>query len=221
MHETSVELRKRRRLSEKVAMVYVGMFVTLGEGFSTDPIDLRTRTHFLAGNDQQQANADPLDRVDAVAHGKSIIEDTKVKPQLVLDFAQRLVDNRYAHFEDDPLFAEDSADGSVDDAISGEEDHRNDDPEEKRAWGWCPSGLPESDWANQVVDKRGRSRLKRLWMLAAQAVQLVRKLPPDMQELIAGNYVEESAWLILSMAYPAQGRHGAIRRLLYLLSECL
>jgi hypothetical protein len=32
--ETALELRERRRLSEKIAMAYVGMFVTLGGGFS-------------------------------------------------------------------------------------------------------------------------------------------------------------------------------------------
>jgi hypothetical protein len=96
------------------------------------------------------------------------------------------------------------------------------DEEEERSWDWCPSGLPEASWGNAAIHhKRARTVEKRLWQLAAEAVQLVRKLPPDTQELIAGNYVEESAWLILSMARPEQGRHGAVRRLLYLLSECL
>lgn len=203
--ETALGLRERRRLSEKIAMVYVGMFVTIGDGFSAESIHLGARK-----TDPDQMNVLFQGSDDGYVEGQS----TVVNPRFVLDFAQRLVENRYEHFNYDPLFVDDAAAGD------GEFD-RDADETEERAWNWCPSGLPESAWANAVADNHGRTWLQHLWMLAAEAVQLVRKLPPDTQELIAGNYVEESAWLILSMARPAQGRYGSVRRLVYLLSECL
>lgn len=202
--ETALELRDRRRLSEKIAMVYIGMFVTIGDGFSAESIRSRALR-----KDPQQMNV-PQDGDNGFAERQG----TAVDPHLVMGFAQRLVENRYEHFEFDPLLVDDAAAGA------GESNRDNDEAEE-RAWNWCPSGLPEPGWANAVEENHGRTRLQHLWMLAAEAVQLVRKLPPDTQELIAGNYVEESAWLILSMAWPAQGRHGSVRRLVYLLSECL
>jgi hypothetical protein len=202
-HESVLELRERRRLSEKIAMAYVGMFVTLGDGFSAKS----------TGSEQER-------QIDLAQEGSSI-GNAKVKPDLVLDFAQRLVDNRHAHFEYDPLFADDATVGAASDA-TGQGDFERDDEEDERSWDWCPSGLPEQSWANAAIHhKHGRTVEQRLWVLAAEAVQLVRKLPPDTQELTAGNYVEESVWLILSMARPAQGRYGAVRRMLYLLSECL
>lgn len=185
-------MRERRRLSEKIAMVYVGMFVTLGDGFSEESMSAKTHPH---------------------------VQNNEVKPHLVLDFVQRLVENRYAHFDHDPLFVDEFAAGGDD--VRG--DHNFDDGEdqaEDRAWDWCPSGLPEPSWANTVVNNNGQTLVQHLWANAAEAVKLVRKLPLDTQELIAGNYVEESAWLILSMARPPGGKQGPMSRLVYLLSEC-
>eukprot|EP01043_Picozoa_sp_COSAG02_P049134 COSAG02_NODE_4906_length_4847_cov_7.816133_7_plen_239_part_00 len=209
--ETPSELRERRRLSEKIAMAYIGMFVTLGGGFSAKS---------TSSEKARQVSEKQHDGYDLALEKRSI-DAAAVQPHVVLDFAQRLVDNRHTHFEHDPLFADDATVDATSD-MSSQVESTFEDEEEERSWDWCPSGLPEPSWANAAIHhKHGRTVEKRLWHLAAEAVQLVRKLPPDTQELMAGNYVEESAWLILSMARPEQGRHGAVRRLLYLLSECL
>ena len=150
-HETALELRERRRLSEKIAMAYVGMFVTLGDGFSG------------------KSNVSGKKRQIDLAPEESKIGETMVKPQLVLDFAQRLVDNRHAHFEYDPLFADDATVTAASDATDqGHSEHN--DAEEERSWDWCPSGLPESSWANAPIHhKHGRTVEQRLWKLAAEA----------------------------------------------------
>jgi len=111
----------------------------------------------------------------------------------VLEYVQRLVENRHSHFDLDTMLV-----GSEEGLGSLETD---DD--------WCPAGV-EPRWPAAVVDA--------VYSDAAAAAALVRQLPPDVAEMIAGNYLEESGWLLLSGAGAAGG--SVVRRLLFLFAEC-
>ena len=73
---------------------------------------------------------------------------------------------------------------------------------------WCPAGI-EPRWPAAVVDA--------VYSDAAAAATLVRQLPPDVAEMIAGNYLEESGWVLLS---GARAEGSVVRRLLFLFAEC-
>lgn len=184
--ETDTERLARWRLAEKIASVYIGMFVT------------------------RLADFEQGETAGGVSGGGA--SRREVEPGVVLDFAQRLVEGRHSHFEYDPFFTA-APDGSIL------------EQEEARGWEWCPSGLPDGSWATVVVDTGGSTRLDALRKLARQAVDLVRQMPADAREMIAANYVEESAWMILGLARPKVSDDGegggAVKRLMYLLAECL
>jgi hypothetical protein len=190
----------RARLAEKLAALYVGLFVTLGG----DCVAERSRAE-----PSSPPPPPPPPPQQATAQGMLSHERSWVEPSVVLGFAQRLVESRHSHFAWDPLFA--NADAAAERAVGTDD--------------WCPSGLPEHTWADEVLDaaESDRTVLQTLHHLATQAVELLRQLPPDVCELMAGNYVEEAAWLVLSMARsPSSPRsEGAVRRLLHLMEECM
>ena len=72
---------------------------------------------------------DSLTAQDKTATGLS---GRQVEPGVVLEFAQRLVAARHAHYEHDPFFEDSEAE-----AVG------KDSAEEGRDWEWCPSGLPD------------------------------------------------------------------------------